>query len=425
VTVEEGAKLRNRGSGDLTLRADATSIDNGGSMTNRGLIDWSRSTGTVTALYDMTGMYTPGALKTNAAWTPAADSGRRRQITGYKLVNSMSDIEGMESDLGGSYALGKDIDANGASATPIGDIDMPFVGEFDGRGHRIESFTLGSPVPGGPTPPSEYPIEAQGLFGVIGANGIVRNVAVEGRTDNESVVQGYYAVLAGINYGTIVRAGASGSIDIFDLSFATDVGGLVGLNLGTIKQSSSTVSIRSPGLVGGLVGSNGKSGAIVQSFASGDVIAARSAAGAGGLAGSNEGTITQSYALGDVSYQPHNCFPGTGCGGSAGGLVASNDGSITQSFATGHVDYDNDPSAVGGIAGINNGRIGDDVYWDRDTAGALHGVSAGQQTPDVNGLTSAQMGEASSFAGYDFGPDGVWSMTNGGEHPVLRWQTPN
>lgn len=32
------------------------------------------------------------------------------------------------------------------------------------------------------------------------------------------------------------------------------------------------------------------------------------------------------------------------------------------------------------------------------------------------------MSDPSSFAGYDFGPNGVWAMPAGATHPVLSWQ---
>jgi hypothetical protein len=38
-------------------------------------------------------------------------------------------------------------------------------------------------------------------------------------------------------------------------------------------------------------------------------------------------------------------------------------------------------------------------------------------------LSAAQMSTPASFAGYDFGPGGVWSMPSGATHPVLSWQT--
>jgi hypothetical protein len=104
------AKLKNTGRGNLTPRADAAAIDNGGSVTNNGTVDRSASRGIVSAFYDINGSYKPGKLRANASWTSPSYSGLVRQITGYKLVNSLTDLEKVSTDLGGIYSLGKDID---------------------------------------------------------------------------------------------------------------------------------------------------------------------------------------------------------------------------------------------------------------------------------------------------------------------------
>ncbi|CAH2774395.1 MAG: Large exoproteins involved in heme utilization or adhesion [uncultured Paraburkholderia sp.] len=88
-----GVTIANQDGGNLTLRADAAGLDNGGSITNRGVIDWSRSTGIVNALslYDMNGTYSAGTLPANSAWAAAPGSGQVTQITAYKLVNNVAD----------------------------------------------------------------------------------------------------------------------------------------------------------------------------------------------------------------------------------------------------------------------------------------------------------------------------------------------
>jgi filamentous hemagglutinin family protein len=60
LTIAPHTTLANKGSGDLTLRGDAAALDNGGSVINQGVIDWSASVGIVSALYDMNGNYSPG-----------------------------------------------------------------------------------------------------------------------------------------------------------------------------------------------------------------------------------------------------------------------------------------------------------------------------------------------------------------------------
>jgi len=425
LTLEDGAKIRNRGAGNLTLRADAASIDNGGSVVNRGIVDWSKSTGTVTALYDMNGLYTPGTLLSNAAWTAAPYSGLVTQITGYRLVNTLADLEKVAGDVTANYALGKDIDASATgdgSFVPIGDYNHPFVGQFDGRGHQVSSLDLAQMVVGGPyiVGPGIQML-AQGLFGVIGTQGVVRNIDVGG---NSAGSGGYYSIglLAGVNNGTIAYGSSSGGIaqsGALD-AYLTTSGGLVGTNFGTIMRSSSSAGIDAAGNLGGLVGLN--NGLIAQSFATGEATAEPFAGGAGGLVGGNGGLITESYATGATSLGFSSC-PGPGCTSGSAALVWNNTGgTITQSFATGPV---NNPNGIppAGIASINDGgTIGNDVYWNKDTTGATSGVYSGTSVPAANGLTNAQMQQVSSFVGYDFGPGGVWAMPSGATHPVLQWQ---
>ncbi|MFL9964119.1 hypothetical protein PQR02_24250 [Paraburkholderia sediminicola] len=88
------------------LAADAASIHNSGSVANHGTIDWSGSTGAVSSFYDMNGSYSPGTILANSAWTAAPYSGLVTQATGYKLVNSLTDLENISLDLAGNYALG-------------------------------------------------------------------------------------------------------------------------------------------------------------------------------------------------------------------------------------------------------------------------------------------------------------------------------
>ena len=69
---------------------------------------------------------------------------------------------------------------------------------------------------------------------------------------------------------------------------------------------------------------------------------------AGGLVGGNSGTITVSYATGNVS------------GDYAGGLVGGNSGTITASYATGNVSMSRSSEVraeTGGLVGQNYGTI--------------------------------------------------------------------
>jgi hypothetical protein len=369
----------------------------------------------------MNGTYVAGTQLGNPAWTAPAFSGLVTQITAYKLVNSLTDLTNVANDLTGNYALGRNIDASGTSNTafvPVGNIDTPFTGQFDGQGDTISSLTVALVVAGQFT-------RLMGMFGVIGTQGVVRNLDISGTesTAPTHMAVVYIGLLAGINNGTVLRVNTSGTVlssgpNSPVLLFLSIAGGLAGTNAGSILRSSSSAAVTANGAPGGLVGTN--SGLISQSFATGPVVSSGLLAeGGGGLAGANTGTIDQSYATGSTVFQSYcQGAVGTPCGGAA--LVVSNTGTITQSFATGPVTQ----PAYGpiGIARANTGTIANDVYWDTETTGAPVGVVYGTPISAANGLSTAQMSMPASFVGYDFGPTGVWAMPAGATHPVLRWQ---
>lgn len=385
LNIGSGVTIRNQGSGNLTVRADAAGIDNGGSVTNGGTIDWSRSTGIVSALYDMNGSYTPGTLIGNGAWTAPLYSGLVTQLTGYRLINSGQDLAAAAtSDASSNYALGKDIDGGGAQPL-IGGGGTAFTGQFDGMGHAIDGLS-------------------GALFDVVGVSGVVRNLKL---TNDNIPYPAHWAfangLLMNINAGTVANVAVSGKI--WDgPSGNTPMGGIAGTNNGTIVRAAANVDIQTYGVTGGIAGIN--NGLIDQSYSTGNVGSPLSYQYAGALVGDNRGTISHSYS---------NAVTG---GYTASALVYYNEGLITQSYAAG-TDYSGNGA---GIAYQNTGMIASDVYWDKDGTKQAHGVAVGTPISDANGLSSAQMRDPSSFAGWDFSSSGMWTTQAGGSQPVLRWQ---
>ncbi len=94
----------------------------------------------------------------------------------------------------------------------------------------------------------------------------------------------------------------------------------------------------------------------------------------------NTGTITQSYATGNVSANESR--------GSSGGLVNINSGTVTESFATGKVSAYS-LRQVGGVCAYCSG-LGSNVYWNAETTGV---ATSGGNLPPSNGLTTAQMSD--------------------------------
>ena len=203
--------------------------------------------------------------------------------------------------------------------------------------------------------------------------------------------------LAGWNNGPIIDSHATG-----DVSGVKWVGGLVGSNYeaggtyqetriykygGVNKISGSTASGVVTGtseFVGGLVGWN--NGPISSSRATGDVFGMQRV---GGLVGSNTGVqgvnrISGSTAGGAV----------TGTGNFVGGLAGRNDGPISDSHATGDVDG---VHSVGGLVGTNfddGGYYGDVVGLNAIRGSTASGVVIGTGTL-VGGLVGYNEGPIS------------------------------
>lgn len=419
ITLAAATKIVNRGAGDLTLRADATAIDNGGSVANNGTIDWSASTGIVSALYDMNGTYTPGTIKSNSAWSAAPFSGLLTQVTALELVNSLADLNNVTLNLAGNYALGTNIVADpsvifesiGASN------NLPFTGQFDGMGHTISDLNLADP--------NYAPTNGVGLFSVIGTTGVVRNLGVVNSNAPvvEEAITAPIGVIAGDNFGLITYSYSAGGTIGAD-PYGGLSGGLVGQNDGTIERSSSSMTVQGFGREGGLVGVN--NGVIVQSYATGSV-SGDIHSSAGGLVGVNSatGVINQSYATGAVDNSTDTSAIG------AGGLVNQNAGTIEESFDAASMTLPALASilppgtfAFGGLAASNTGTIANNVFWNTQTTTLTTGVASGTAVPAANGLSTAQMSTPASFGPtWNFGPNGTWIIPTGGTYPILQWQT--
>lgn len=412
IAVAPGAMIVNKGTGDLTLRADASSIDNGGSVTNNGTINWSGSTGIVSALYDMNGTYAPGTIISNSAWSAAPFSGLITQVTAYQLVNSVADLSNVTLNLAGNYALGTNIVADpSVPFQPIGGpSSVPFMGQFDGMGHTISDLGL------------LYGNEnGTGLFGVIGSTGVVRNLGV--LNSNSDAIFEPLGMIAGDNFGLITYSYSVGGT-LGAESYAGIAGGLVGQNDGIIERSSSSVSVGGFGRIGGLVGVN--NGLILQSYATGSVSSDIHSA-AGGLVSDNSatGVIRQSYATGAVDDSTYTSAIG------AGGLVYSNEGLIQESFDAASMTLPALASVLppgsfsfGGVASSNTGTIANNVFWNLQTAAVPTAVVNGTAIPVANGLTTAQMSMPASFGStWNFGPNGTWVIPAGASNPILQWQT--
>ncbi|ULO05929.1 S-layer homology domain-containing protein [Paenibacillus sp. 19GGS1-52] len=227
------------------------------------------------------------------------------------------------------FKLTADIDLSSyANWEPIGYVvGFPFKGRMDGNGYTITNLKLES---------TGY--VAAGLFGAINQYAEVSHMILEDVEVKGQAVGG----LAGMNNGTISNSHVTGHV-----SGSSGAGGLVSLNNGggTISNSYATVTVNGilqpngdkPYNSGGLAGIN--YGTIDNSYATGSV---SGDATLGGLVGNNSGTISNSYATGSVSGDLL-----------VGGLVGFQDdfGTISNSYATGSVSG---TASVGGLVGFDN-----------------------------------------------------------------------
>ncbi|MCF6290533.1 MAG: filamentous hemagglutinin N-terminal domain-containing protein [Desulfobacterales bacterium] len=218
----------------------------------------------------------------------------------YMLVNNVNDLQNIDNNLDGTYALGTDIDASATRGwnpagtggffgfDPIGTalITAPalFRGLFNGNEHTISNLYINRPE-------SDYIGLFAGLEGDSGA--AIRKV---GLVDMD--------ITGGDQTGGLV--GNTGFDSEISESFTTgtisgnyDVGGLVGWNEGTINNCYSTAAVTGYEDVGGLVGNNQAYGSINDSYSIGPVNGASEVGGLVGAAGSgwtsHDPVTTDSY----------------------------------------------------------------------------------------------------------------------------------
>lgn len=309
----------------------------------------------------------------------------------YRIIQNVDQLQLMNRNLAGNYALGNAIDASATSAwnggqgfSPVG-TSIPgnyFTGRLDGLGYAISGLTINRPA-------QNY----VGLFGATSTGAIIRDLGLLGGS-----------ITGQNNVGGLVGNASSGNIS---RSYVTanvtgtgfNVGGLVGYSMSSISQSYATGDVLGTYSVGGLTGAN--RGGISYSYATGDVTGDNYV---GGLTGFMNGEINQSYATGNVS--------GTG---SVGGLAGISYGEIDQSYAIGNVSGS---TSVGRLMGSGSATV-TSSYWNSDAS-----ISGGAGSSEGTGVTLAQMKQVATFAGWDIDNDGgtgaVWRIYEGHTTPLLR-----
>jgi hypothetical protein len=230
-----------------------------------------------------------------------------------ELYAVRGDVEGYDDwSLDDNYKLTADIDLSDYDWDPIGSSGDSFTGSLNGDGHTISNLSVSKTS------------SALGLFGSISPEGYVEDLTIEGSVSGRSNI----GLLAGVSEGTISDCAVSGYVT----ASYYNGGGLVGSNYGDITDSYASVEVVVSGTegidyeayVGGLVGYS--EGSLTGSYATGSVTGEGNYVG--GLVGYLKGSVYDCYATGNVA----------GSSDYVGGLLGYSDGgTITSSFAMGEV----------------------------------------------------------------------------------------
>lgn len=175
-----------------------------------------------------------------------------------------------------SAKLTNNIDLESCDWDPIGLSSSGYTGVFDGNGYAIQNLKVSKASTG--TSSGGWTLWGCGLFGIVGRNGVVKNLNVDGIISiNGSQPKDIdLGGICGGNLGTIEECFVTVNFQDFDLvitspssSSMTTIGGICGVNSGVIRNcyvvGSIDMSIQTKKIqVGGLVGHTGVSGTTVE-----------------------------------------------------------------------------------------------------------------------------------------------------------------
>jgi len=281
-------------------------------------------------------------------YEPAADS----DGDGYYEIDNAGKLYWFAAEVGGgntaiNVKLTENIEVNGGviSATstnvrewtPIGNSANRYTGTFDGNDKMVRGLFF-----------NDENASYIGFFGYVDAGGVVKNVGVlnsyiKGATNVGGVV--------GYNKGTV-----SGCYNRGDVSGTEYVGGVIGDNGGSVSDGYNTGDVSGTKYVGGVAGFNGESVVIENCYNTGAVTGSGDAVG--GIVGNNRGTVQNCRNTAVISG-----------GGYVGGVVGYNTvlGTVKNCYNTREVrdgEY-----YVGGVVGYN-GKTVENCY----NVGAVSGT---------------------------------------------------
>ena len=322
------------------------------------------------------------------------------------IVSNAQEFDNIRYSISSNFKLAKDISLAAGNnrgyfdTIGLGDSsDTPFAGVLDGDNHTVRDIKI------------DYGTGYSnvGLFAIN--DGVIKNLTVKTNmsSGDDGVLGGNtVGILAGTNNGTISNVHANGAASGISNAdgVESETGVLVGVNAptGVIEKSSATGSATGYSYVGGLVGKNW--GTIRESYSTADVNdqvtdytvqnSSKRFVYIGGFVGGNAGTIENCYAV------PASKVKGyTNIGGFAGGNFSG--GSIKNSYcdASGKISYTVSASLS---VGYTNGGTVSNLYYVGSSSGY-----AGTR------ISAASLQSATSLTGFD---SSVWSFP-AGQYPDL------
>ena len=282
----------------------------------------------------------------------------------YVEVHNGEQLKGIQSAgndaLGYNYALMGDINASDVTDYEAIGGTTGFTGTFDGRGNRIIGLTVDK-VNGQSTANA-------GIFSTIGEGGIVKNVNIYSGNFTGTNTAG---AVAGVNNGRIENVtGFGNTVTVTNAN--GNAGGIVGVNKGDkgniITNEDGTITLEPAENEQFATG-------IIDVESIGSVIAESNNAVAGGLVGTNDGALGNSYSDSAVTST-------AGTSNGLGGVVGVNKGDVQYVDSLGVTNGGTSSSSnVGGIIGVNNGNMysgyNESIVSGSSNVGGIIGTNAG------------------------------------------------
>lgn len=309
--------------------------------------------GKVTTSYD--------AQDSTYIWVSSGEQLKNIQ-TYYKTETDAGRTTGI---LGYNFALKNDINASDVENYVAIGTESEFTGTFDGRGNRIIGLDTTKYSNGG----NSNTLTNAGIFSSVGKGGVVKDVNIYSGTFTGTTTAG---AVAGENNGRIEGIVTFGN------------------------------TVTSNGNAGGIVGVNNSGGTVDDVESTGSVIAGSSSAVAGGLVGTNDGGLSNSFSDSAVTVDT-NVTSGTSAG--LGGVVGINNGNVQYVDSLGVTNGGaTNSSNIGGIIGINNGNMysgyNESIVSGKDNVGGIIGENEGKYENDKwNGGTVANVVNATGVTG--------------------------